>query len=244
IGSRYFVLATGFGLLARLRAAGGGGPLGSALGAAQSRWLEGAGERHDGAQWRLVASSVSFTPLRLDLRRPEIEAPAAWAHEVLLNVDHWDGFPVEREAWLDRFDARGTVLLSGDIHASFASQHRERVVEFTTPSVSSKSLGAILERNASGDAATQAAGARLAAHLDPLLLAGYPGLRYAQTRRNGVLLLEFGADALQARYLEMPPELVAESLYDAPDRWRAAVHERRFRVDRHASALRLTPLDG
>ncbi|MGL6291770.1 MAG: alkaline phosphatase D family protein, partial [Silanimonas sp.] len=130
IGSRSFVLATGFGLLARLRAAGVGGPLGSALGAAQSQWLEGAAERHADARWRLVASSVSFTPLRLDLRRPEIEAPAAWAHEVLLNVDHWDGFPVEREAWLDRIDARGTVLLSGDIHASFASQHRERVVEF------------------------------------------------------------------------------------------------------------------
>ena len=182
---------------------------------------------------------MSFTPLRLDLRRPEVQAPPAWAHEVLLNVDHWDGFPAEREAWLDRFDRDGAVLLSGDIHASFVSQHRPRVVEFTTPSVSSKSLGAILERNASGDAATREAGQRLAAALDPLLRHGYVGLRYAQTRRNGALLLQIGADALLARYFEFDGALVSECLYDQPSRWRAAVQERRFVVQRDDGALRL-----
>lgn len=239
VGSRYFVLAEGFGLLARLRAAGVGGALGSALGAAQSEWLAGASERHAEVRWRLVASSVSFTPLRLDLRRPEVQAPPAWAHEVLLNVDHWDGFPVEREGWLDHFDRRGAILLSGDIHASFASQHRPRVVEFTTPAVSSKSLGAILERNAGGDAATREAGARLAASLDALLLAGYGGLHYAQTRRNGVLLLEIGRDELRARYLELDADKVAERHYADPLALAAARHERRFRVRRGDDALTL-----
>ena len=242
VGSRYFVLAEGYGLLARLRAVGVPTPLGSALGEAQARWLENAATRNADVAWRFVGSSVSFTPLRLDLRRPEVQAPAAWAHEVLLNVDHWDGFPDEREAWLERFDARGAVLLSGDIHASFASQHRERVVEFTAPSVSSKSLGDILERNASGDAATREAGARLAAALDPLLRAGYPPMRYAQTRRNGVVLLEIGADALVARYLELDGALVKERLYDSPGRWRSAVQERRFAVRREDGALRLEAL--
>jgi len=239
VGSRYFVLAEGFNLLARLRAAGVGGALGSALGEAQAQWLAGSAQRQADVRWRLVGSSVSFTPLRLDLRRPEVQAPAAWAHEVLLNVDHWDGFPVEREAWLDHFDGSGAVLLSGDIHASFASQHRSRVVEFTTPAVSSKSLGAILERNASGDAATREAGARLAAALDPLLRHGYDGLRYAQTRRNGVMHLHLGAEALVVRYFEIDGAQVAECLYAQPDRWRAAVQERRFTVRREGDALRL-----
>jgi alkaline phosphatase D len=239
VGSRYFVLAEGFGLLARLRAAGVGGPLGSALGAPQAAWLAGAAERHRDARWRLVASSVSFTPLRLDLRRPEIQAPAGWAHEVLLNVDHWDGFPVERDAWLDHFDGEGAVLLSGDIHASFASQHRPRVVEFTTPAVSSKSLGAILERNAGGDAATREAGARLAANLDALLLAGYGGLRYAQTRRNGAMLLAIGRDELRVRYLELEAERVAERHYADPLALATARHERRFRVRREDGSLTL-----
>ena len=244
VGSRYFVLAEGYELLARLRAIGVGGELGSALGATQADWLAGALQRHADVRWRLVGSSVSFTPLRLDLRRPEVQAPPAWAHEVLLNVDHWDAFPVERAAWLDRFDSGGAVLLSGDIHASLASQHRDRVVEFTTTSVSSKSLGAILEGNATGDQATREAGQRLAAALDPLLRHGYPGLRYAQTRRNGVVLLDVGRDALVARYLEMDGDLVAECLYDQPVRWRAAVQERRFRVVRSDDALRLEAVDG
>ncbi len=243
IGSRYFVLAEGYGLLARLRAAGVGAKLGSALGEAQSQWLHEAGERHSALRWRLIGSSVSFTPLRLDLRRPEIDAPAAWAHEVLLNVDHWDGFPVEREAWLERFNDRGAVLLSGDIHASFASQHRSKVVEFTAPAVSSKSLGAILENNADGDADTQAAGARLAAALDGVLLAGYSGMRYAQTRRNGVLVIEVGTDELQARYLELDGELAGECLYEQPKRWRAALRERRFRVSRSENAWTLAAVD-
>jgi alkaline phosphatase D len=133
------------------------------------------------------------------------------------------------------------VLLSGDIHASFASQHRPRVVEFTAPAVSSKSLGAILERNASGDAATQAAGARLAAHLDALLLAGYPGLQYAQTRRNGVLLLDIGRDAVHARYLEVDGDAVGTCHYEQPAAMDGHRHERRFRVQRTPDALVLAP---
>jgi len=243
VGSRYFVFADGYGLLARLRAAGiegaTGQRLGSALGEAQAAWLAEAPTRNAHTRWRLVGSSVSFTPLRLDLRRPELQAPAAWAHEVLLNVDHWDGFPVEREAWLDRFDREGAVLLSGDIHASLASQHRPRVVEFTVPAVSSKCLGDILERNVTGDAATREAGQRLAAALDPLLRHGYAGLRYAQTRRNGSLLLRIGADALEARYFEFDGALAGECLYEQPARWRAAVQEHRFIVVRGEGALRL-----
>ena len=243
IGSRYFVFAEGYGLLARLRAAGVGGPLGSALGDSQAAWLAAAAARPPEVAWRLIGSSVSFTPLRLDLRRPEVQAPPHWAHEVLLNVDHWDGFPVEREAWLDRFDAQGAVLLSGDIHASFASQHRPRVVEFTAPAVSSKSLGAILERNATGDAATREAGQRLAAGLDPLLRHGYAGLRYAQTRRNGVVVLDVRAERIDARYLELGGELAAECLYDQPARWGDALRVQRFSVQRGDDALVLAARD-
>ncbi len=238
IGSRYFVLAEGYELMAALRAA----ETGSALGESQSAWLGDTLARQADADWRFIGSSVSFTPLRLDLRRPEIQAPAAWAHEVLLNVDHWDGFPIEREAWLDRFAGPGAVLLSGDIHASFASQHRPSVVEFTVPAVSSKSLGAILARNADGDEATRAAGARLAENLDGLLRAGYPGLRYAQTRRNGTLLLEVGRDTLLARYFEIDGERVGECFYDDPGALAAALQQTLFRVERESGRLELESL--
>lgn len=239
VGSRYFVLADGYELFARLRAAGVGGVLGSAYGAAQEEWLKGAARRHAGVRWPLIGSSVSFTPMRLDLRRPEVQAPPAWAHEVLLNVDQWDAFTVEREAWLDHFNEHGAVLLSGDIHASLASQHRDRVVELTTPAVSSKSLGAILERNASGDAATREAGQRLAAALDPLLRHGYAGMRCVQTRRNGAMVLALGADELVVRFLEIDGERVSECLYEPPESWRSVVQEVRFAVRRGDDGWRL-----
>ncbi|GIX36945.1 MAG: hypothetical protein KatS3mg127_0184 [Silanimonas sp.] len=228
VGSRYFVIAPTYRLLARLRAA----ETPSALGEAQARWLQGALERHAGADWRIVASSVSFTPLQLDLRRPELASPPAWAHEVLLNVDHWDAFPVERAAWFEAFDRHGALLLSGDIHAGFASQHAARVVEFTTPAVSSTTLGSILGRNVDGDAATRAAGRRLVEALDALLIAGYPGLRYAQTRRHGVSLVMLGSEAMEVRFLEFDERLAGECLYERPGAWREQVQERRFRVER------------
>lgn len=235
VGSRYFVIAPTYRLLARLKAA----ETPSALGEAQSAWLRGALERHAGADWRVVASSVSFTPLLLDLRRPELEAPPSWAHEVLLNVDHWDAFPVERTAWFEAFDRHGALLLSGDIHAGFASQHAPKVVEFTTPAVSSTTLGSILGKNVDGDAATQAAGRRLVEALDPLLLSGYPGLRYAQTRRHGVSLITLGREAVEVRFLEFDETLAGECLYERPGAWREHARERRFRVERGDGAWSL-----
>lgn len=237
IGSRYFVLAEGYGLLARLR----GRELGSALGPEQADWLRGAARRHADADWRFIASSVSFTPMRLDLRQPELQAPPAWAHEVLLNVDQWDGLPVERDAWLEHFDARGAVLLSGDIHAAFAGQHRPRVAEFTVPAVSSTPLSTLLERNAGNDPETRAAGRRLAERLAELIRLGHPGLRHAQTRRNGVLVLEVGREAVLARFLELDAALVRENLYAAPERWRPAVQETRLVLRRVDGQLRLDP---
>ena len=238
IGSRYFVLAEGYGLLAALRAA----ELGSALGEAQSAWLDQMLADNGDAHWRFIGSSVSFTPLRLDLSRPEVQAPTAWAHEVLLNVDHWDGFPAERDAWLDRFSSPGAVLLSGDIHASFASQHRPKVVEFTVPAVSSKPLGAILAGSVSGDEATRAAGARLAEHLDGLLRAGYAGLRYAQTSHNGTVLLEVGQETLLARYFEIDGARVGECFYDDAEALAGAIRETWFRVEREPDRWRLEPV--
>jgi hypothetical protein len=79
----------------------------------------------------------------------------------------------------------------------------------------------------------------LAAALDPLLRHGYDGLRYAQTRRNGAMHLHVGAETLVARYFEFDGAQVAECLYAQPERWRAAVQERRFTVRREGNALRL-----
>jgi alkaline phosphatase D len=235
VGSRYFVIAPTYRLLAQLKAE----ELGSAFGSAQSDWLRTSFREHATRAWRFVASSVSFTPLVLDLRRPELQAPASWAHEVLLNVDHWDGLPVERKGWFSEFATSGCVLLSGDIHAGLASQHHENIVEFTTPAVSSTTLSSILGKNVEGDQATQDAGKKLVQFLDPLLMAGYSGLRYAQTSRHGVTLVVVGAEALDVRFIEFDESVAAQNHYGDAVSIKALAAEKRFSVQREGARLTL-----
>lgn len=238
VGARYFVVKDAYDLLAAVRAAQGQP---SALGAAQTAWLADALARSP-ARWTLVASSVSFTPIVLDLARPEIQAPPALARRFLLNVDHWDGFPVERDALVQRVfePAGGAVLLSGDIHAGFATQHAPRTVEFTTPAVSSTTIRSILAGSlGEGEADdTGGAGARMVEHLDALVMAGFEGLRYAQTGRHGVGVLEARADAMDVRFLELPEALCREDLRATPERAAAARTTAAFTLDAATRTLR------
>ena len=71
----------------------------------------------------------------------------------ILHDDQWDGYPVERERLIEALGERGrlggrTVILSGDIHSSWAFEGPRDpdsgepvAVEFTTPSVASKPMG-------------------------------------------------------------------------------------------------------
>lgn len=228
LGSRYFVVKDGFDLYARWLEAREGRARQRALGDAQTKWLE---QRlaASTARWKLIASSVAFTSLQLDLSRPELEAPAALGRRFYLNLDQWDGFPAERERWIGRFDAAGgVVLLSGDIHASLACEHGQRCVELTTPALSSTPLKTLLRRYSDpADTAAQ----RLIDQLDALLLAGNPGLRYCQTSRHGVLRIDIDGTQLQARFLELPQELAQQRLYEQPQRVRAARSVVGFNVD-------------
>lgn len=236
VGSRYFVVAPAYDLLASARAAQG---LPSALGPTQAQWLASTMRASD-ATWKLVASSVSFTSIKLDLARPQLQAPEAMRREFYLNVDHWDGFPVERRQLLDEvFDAAGgAILLSGDIHAGFVTQHSARTVEFTTPAVSSQTIASILEAAITRDPATADTGRRLVADLDATVMAGLPGLRYAQTRRHGVGVLELDQGQARMRFIEAPETACLQELYSQPARYRALSSEQRFSLAAYDRRLR------
>lgn len=228
IGSRYFVVKDSFDLFAALRALEG---LDSAYGAEQSAWLHATLASSD-ASWKVIASSVSFTSLVLDLARPDLQAPAVMRRKFYLNVDQWDGFPQERKHLLDNvFDkAGGVIVLSGDIHAGFATQHSAHTVEFTTPAVSSETLKGILARSvaANPDAPSRQTGERLVAQLESLLGDGFAALRYATADRHGVGVLALDAEHVDVRFLELPSDTCRQRLYDAPRELRAVSEERRF----------------
>ncbi len=234
VGSRYFVLQAPWQALAALR-----GAEDSPLSPAQRDWLLQRLQASD-AVWKTVASSISFTPIELDLSLPELGAPALLARRFLLNVDHWDGFPLARRALLDAFDAAGgTVLLSGDIHAAFATQHSSRSIELTTPAVSSTTLADILGSEVERDPNTAEVSRRMVEQLDALIVHGDPCVRHARTRLHGVTLIEAHMDHLDARFLCLPPQACRTPAYDDSTALRAQTQITRFYVD--AASRRLQP---
>jgi len=122
----------------------------SMLGSEQREWLL---SRLDSstASWRLIASPSVFV-------RTWCERPSELLRTALLKLklidedgegpdeDQWDGYPAERAALLERFGSLDdVVVLSADIHVSFASEVGEdgsppAAVEITSPSLTSQNL--------------------------------------------------------------------------------------------------------
>ncbi|GAB1406934.1 hypothetical protein MASR1M8_08530 [Thermomonas brevis] len=211
MGSRYLVVERAYALLAALRAADAEPP--GVLGEAQHAWLHEPMAASD-ARWKVVATSVSMTPMVVDLSDPALDAPPLFRRRFCLNVDQWDGFPLERRRLLQRLDAAGgAVLLSGDIHAGFATQHTARTVEFTVPAVSSETLHAMTAAGARNDPDTAESGQRMVEMLPALLQAAAPEIRYVQTRRHGVGVAETDAHGFGMAMFELPAELVETERY-------------------------------
>ncbi|WP_202841389.1 alkaline phosphatase D family protein [Luteimonas saliphila] len=227
LGARYMVPEASYAALAALLR----GPVHRPMSDAQWQWL-GDRLRQSDAGWKLVASSISLTPILLDLSRPELEAPAALRHRFLLNVDQWDGFPQARAALVDEVfaPAGNVVVLSGDIHAAFVSQHGPRVSEFTVPAVSSTTLGDIVADEVERDPASAATGRRLVEGLDALVAAGSSRLRHVCTRRHGVCLARVDGGVFEVELLTLPPALARQSFYERPEALAGQFERRTFRV--------------
>jgi alkaline phosphatase D len=128
----------------------------SLLGDEQRRWL--ADRLADTSRsWAVVASGVVVNDLELSW-----PPPLRWANALLpngyaildgrvLHDDQWDGYPAERARLARWLHARGeaggrTLLLSGDVHSSWAFEGPTVdgdpvAVEVTTPAVSSAAMG-------------------------------------------------------------------------------------------------------
>ncbi|GGM84448.1 phosphodiesterase/alkaline phosphatase D [Lentzea pudingi] len=88
------------------------------------------------ARWRLVGTSVMFSPLAIP---PNPTFPS-------VNTDQWDGFPADREfvlRALERAGQKNAVFLTGDIHSSWAvdvpdaAKTKSVATEYITTSVTS-----------------------------------------------------------------------------------------------------------
>lgn len=213
LGSRYMVVKDSYDLLLALRQVDA--QLAPALGEVQQAWLLDQLEQSN-ARWKFLASSVSMTPMVLDLTHPALQAPELLRRKFYLNVDQWDGFAPQRDALVQAMDrAGGAVVLSGDIHASFATQHASRTLEFTAPAVSSQTLSNMMAGAAKEDQANAEAGARLVAGLDQILAMAEPRIKHVQTTRHGVGIVALDqAGGLEVEFLLQPAEACKHRLYD------------------------------
>ena len=171
----------------------------SLLGDDQRRWL--AEVVDDEPSWLLLISGTVISPLTveapdyLDRALPEkyaiVDGRAA-------NTDQWDGYQAEQRRLADLLGrrGRGSVILSGDIHSSWALESpldpdgNPVAVEFVCPPAATKPLGQLLPG------------------IEPVLRKAFgtlPHVRWIDADHHGFLTLDVARDRLAATFWWVDP---------------------------------------
>lgn len=198
------------------------------FGATQENWFKGTLDNST-ATWKIFVSSVSAAPMILDFSNPDIAAllpeEFPWHYRIQLNNDQWDGFPVKKQEMLNYLSTiPGTVIISGDIHASFVADHGDRggvnrVYEFTCPSASS---GTIQEMAATFMASYEGMEELPMEQLGSIFktssidnpISGPSEVVWTECNQNGYVVMEATEDAVTATFHYYPPEFVHDNFYD------------------------------
>ncbi|MCP5326700.1 MAG: alkaline phosphatase D family protein [Oceanospirillaceae bacterium] len=168
LGSRYFVVKDTFDVYAFYKNYRGSETLPADMpyNTEQFAYLTNAVVSDD-ASWQVFGSSVSMSPLVMDLRpqaygRPALadfnaaygqldamldsSVPSPFNQRFYLNVDHWDGLPLAKQTLISTFAQKGNVVtIAGDIHSHYASKLADGVFDLTTSSISSGTFGSYLD---------------------------------------------------------------------------------------------------
>ncbi|MCW9015605.1 MAG: alkaline phosphatase D family protein, partial [Kangiellaceae bacterium] len=233
LGSRYFVVKDVYDLYAGYRYALFGSTQ-DAYGAAQENWYQQT-LLSSQARWKVVGSSVSHTSLILDLTNPALGVPAPFNQKFYLNLDHWDGFGGKRDELIQQTlsNVPGSVLLAGDIHASFVSDHGQGTYEFTNTSVSSGVFRDLLAATAANDPLLSSIPGitQLIQSADILLQSANPSIAYANTNVNGVAVVTASSDSMTVNMYEADKESTFQSAYTAAADYVSAMQTRTFMID-------------
>ena len=231
-GSRYVVVKDTYDLLSGFLYAVSFGASEDAFGPTQETWVKNtlAGSS---ATWKVLGSSVSATPMILDFTNPLIASllpedfPDAYRTRLYVNVEQWDGFPNKRRELIGLLAGiPNSLILSGDIHASFVADHGNGVFEFTGTAISSRVLQDEVMNNVMEDPSlAQVEGIeQLVQMLDMLLQISSldpevspAKIVYNNTRSNGFVVVEADSEDLTATYYHIASEEVVNCYYDRPE---------------------------
>ncbi len=175
----------------------------------QMGWLL-EGLQQDRAQWKLVGTSVMFSPLKVAALPRDVVAavntlaPLLPQDGVYANADQWDGYTADRRTVVDHLVSQGvqdTVFLTGDIHSAWAIDVPTDVgsyplspsagVEFVCTSVTSGNLKDALgtpSRSPVNLAAEQA------------ILTANPHIKYLNFDDHGFSVLDVTAERAQCDF--------------------------------------------
>lgn len=174
----------------------------------------------DGTRWTVLANQVMLHPLRV----PALGASSTAALEAAgflvadgtgVNPDQWDGYPGARDELLAGLgDAGGVVVLTGDVHSSWAwegpagADGRPACVELITPSVSAAALAERLP---------------FPAALAEVGLAGLDAdLSYVELSSHGYLLVELTPKQVRGEWWHVDPDQAGPARFAAA---RVAPHD-------------------
>ncbi|MEU4229915.1 alkaline phosphatase D family protein [Nonomuraea sp. NPDC026600] len=160
-------------------------PSRSITGAAQEEWLVD-GFHKSRAQWDIIGQQVFFA------QRDNNAGPAK-----VTSMDAWDGYVASRQritqGWVDA-DVRNPVVLTGDVHAHWASDLKLNYDDPTGPTVGSELVASSISTGGDG------------ADSDPAthpFLAINPHLKFYNNQR-GYVLTKIERDALTADFKVVP----------------------------------------
>jgi alkaline phosphatase D len=203
-GSRTFVVKEAFD--AREAAAAP-----TMLGAAQRDWAIAAVVTSD-ATWKVLVSPLVMAQMVVDLSdTPDL--PITFRQRFYFKTDQWDGFRSERRALLAACaGVQDLVVLSGDLHGSYASElHLDFdapgepvAVEYAVTAVSAPTVEVQLAEVVAGTPLLDAFGlGELIPQFDARLLAANPHLRHAESTRNGLAIVDVSARELRVTFIEV-----------------------------------------
>jgi alkaline phosphatase D len=243
IGSRNQYLWDTYNLLAAHRYLSIGGATQDSLGGTQTAWLQGT-MLANRATWKVLGSSVMLTPLLVDFTHPLIEPllpddfPEYLRTRIGITADQYDGFPQKKLEILGLLSVvPNSVVISGDIHATFVTDHSNGVFEFTSSAISSSTIGdevagridAILPPSPERDQLLEYLATLLQVSTidDPYTTSD---IVYANTWAHGFQVLEAGPEALLVTLYEISSDEIFTSYYDDPEALDGLFQTRSFRV--------------
>jgi len=168
LGSRYFVIKDTFDIYAGYQefvAQQQGKSVQGGFDAAQTNWIAQTFATST-STWKILASSVSFSPLMFDFSSSRADSglvplefvlnseliPTPLKQRFYLEADQWDGFPQYKSSFIENVLSQfGVISLGGDVHSSYVTEHKASDVSglksfnFTTSSISSGTFGSFLE---------------------------------------------------------------------------------------------------